>query len=133
MSHSQLSYTMARKNRFSHLQMSREQDMNLEDSYLKKKSGSVGPTRKNRELGKVGPDILNGEDEVAFVKENTRAWVQRTFYDNSKMGPGKEINYEKWKALDLLNKVEIIKRGKEKNIKWISKSGFRRDKHHDST
>ena len=92
-----------------------------------------GPQEKNRELGKVGPDILNGEDEVAFVKENTRAWVQRTFYDNSKMGPGKKINLEKWKALDLLNKVEIIKRGKEKNIKWISKSGFRRDKHHDST
>ena len=32
------------------------------------------------------------------------------------MGTGKKINLEKWKALDLLNKAEIIKKGKEKKL-----------------
>ena len=65
----------------------------------------MGPIRKNKELCNARSDILNGEDEVALEKEDTRAWVQKTFYEKPKRGPGPNINYEKWKALDILNKT----------------------------
>ena len=71
--------------------------------------------------------MLNGENDVELVEDDTWAWVQRTFYENfNKKGclGGKkrtEKNGEKWKAIDLLNKVERVKRRTEKSLTGYQK------------
>ena len=78
-----------------------------------------GSTRGNNASHDARPCVLNGENDVELVEEDTGAWVQRTFYKNSnkegylggKTRKGK--SGEKWRALDLLNKVERIKRRKK--------------------
>ena len=50
------------------------------------------------------------------------AWVQKNFYENSKKqdcpgeNSGRELNGEKWRTLDVLNKVEINKRGRKEPL-----------------
>ena len=109
---------MARTNLFSPLQVSPTQDLSEE-------LGGVGSTKGNKASRDVRPYLLNGENDVELTEENTRAWVQRTFYKNSNkedcLGGKTWKESQKWRALDLLNKVERIKR-REKSLSGYQKS-----------
>ena len=102
-------------NRFLPLQASYDQEESSAEFYSHKNLGVEGSIKSKIEVRGSTPLVIHKERSMENNQEETRDWVERTFYkEPSKIGGlGGKIEVEKigakWRAVELLNRVERIK------------------------